>query len=155
MNLAQPIAGKTQNAPSKKGVGCLVALGIIVAMGIVGSLIPNQPQGSGPHGEGCRTDWNKCADNADLANNYEGWERVHTECKDAATRQARFGTPKWPWLAFSSFYPGNGYVQSGIGTAIENDAQFSNGFGAMVHSKVTCDYDLRARHVLNVVVVPQ
>ena len=39
--------------------------------------------------------------------------------------------------------------------AIEPDAQLSNGFGAMVHSRVTCAYDLRAKRVLSVDVAPR
>lgn len=152
---ARPIAVETPKTSSKKGHGCLIALGIIVALAIIGSLLPEQPQGTGPHGKDCRTDWTKCADNADLANDYQGWTRIKSECHDAANQQAKFGTPKWPWLPFSSFYKGNGYVQSGIATAIEKDAQFSNAFGAMVHSVVTCEYDLKAEHVVSVVAVPQ
>jgi len=36
--------------------------------------------------------------------------------------------------------------------AIEPDAQFQNGFGAMAHSRVTCTYDLRAGKVIDVAI---
>jgi hypothetical protein len=147
---ARPVAAETPKAPHKKGHGCLIVLGIVVILGIIGSLTPWQTQGTGPHGEGCHTDWTKCADNADLVNNYEGWANVQAECKDAAAQQARFGTPKWPWFAFGSFYPGSNYVDSGIAIAVENDAQFSNAFGGMVHEKVICWYNLRRKSITNV-----
>ena len=150
----QPLAVEIPKTPSKKRHGCLTALGVFGILAIIGSLLPEEPKGTGPHSKGCRDDWTKCADNADLANNYQGWMHVKSECKEAATQQARFGTPEWPWLAFSSFYSGSNYVQSGIVFAIEKDAQFSNAFGAMVHSIVKCEYDLRAGHVVNVEVMP-
>lgn len=37
---------------------------------------------------------------------------------------------------------------------LQNEAQFSNGFGAMVHSRVVCTYNLRAKRVLNVSITP-
>ena len=83
-------------------------------------------------------------------NQYSGWSLTKVECKQAANDRAKYGSPEWPWLAFSTFYKGNNYVTSGIAVAIERDAQFSNGFGAMVHSRVTCTYDLRAKRVTDV-----
>jgi hypothetical protein len=76
-------------------------------------------------------------------------------CKRAANDQAKYGSPDWPWLAFSSFYKGKNYVTSGMAVAIEPDAQFSNGFGAKVHSRVTCSYDLRAKRVTDVQILPR
>jgi hypothetical protein len=85
-----------------------------------------------------------------MANNYSGWISAKALCKTEANENARFGTPQWPWLAFSTFYKGNSYASSGRSILIEPDAQFSNGFGAMVHSQVVCEYDLRAKKVINV-----
>lgn len=48
---AQPIAVETPKTPSKKGHGCLITLGIIAALVIIGSLLPKQPeqpQAAGP-----------------------------------------------------------------------------------------------------------
>jgi hypothetical protein len=90
-------------------------------------------------------------DNSDMANNYSGWSSAKVDCKFAANDQAKYGTPKWPsWGSeFGSFRRGDDY-KSGKVTLIEPDAQFSNGFGAMVHVRATCQYDLREKRVLSV-----
>lgn len=99
----------------------------------------------------CKSDWTKCADNAEIANHYSQWFDAQFACKQAAIKQARYGTPVFPSLYFfSQFYPGTGYVTTGTATLVEPDAQFQNGFGAMVHSRVTCTYDLRAERVVSV-----
>jgi hypothetical protein len=51
---------------------------------------------------------------------------------------------------FSSFNSGTNYSSTGIATLIESDAKFQNGFGAMVRSRVVCQYDLRTKKVINV-----
>jgi hypothetical protein len=63
--------------------------------------------------------------------------------------------PEWPWIPFGSFIDGTSYVNSGTAEAIERDAQFQNGFGAMVHSRVTCLYDLAAAKVISVAISPR
>jgi hypothetical protein len=104
----------------------------------------------------CRSDWTKCADNAQLANNYSRWFDAKAACKTEANERAQYGTPVWPWLSyFGTFRTGKDYVTSGIAVAIEPDAQFQNGFGAMVHSRVTCTYDLRAQRVVSVDISPR
>ncbi len=100
--------------------------------------------------DACRTDWHRCADNAQLANNYREWSRVVVECKAAAQASARFGDPEFPWLPFGTFLNGDSYVKTGIVVAIEPRAQFFNGFGAKVNSRVTCRYDLSRMAVLDV-----
>lgn len=142
--------------------GCLPALGyfaggsvaLVFVIYAIGSFFGPVPQGSGPHGTGCRTDWTKCADNSDLANNFEGWSGIGASCQIAAENQARYGTPKWPMLPFGTFIGGSDYVKKGVAIAIENNAQFQNGFGAMVHAKVTCFYDLNAQSVKDVIITP-
>lgn len=83
-------------------------------------------------------------------NNFEGISYGQASCKMEAQKLAKYGEPKFPFLPFSSFYKGEGYRKSGIVFLIERDAQFQNGFGAMVHSTVTCRYDLDRRQVLEV-----
>ena len=102
----------------------------------------------------CRSDWNKCADNAQLANNNLGYARAQRECKSEATERARYGTPVWLWFSFSTFYKGKEYTTTGTAILIEPDAQFSNAFGAMAHSTVICTYDLRTERVINIDVSP-
>jgi hypothetical protein len=59
------------------------------------------------------------------------------------------GDPKWPWLAFSSFYVDKNYLD-GKATLIEPGAQFQNGFGANMHVKVVCAFDLNLNTVEDV-----
>ena len=103
----------------------------------------------------CHSDWTKCADNEHLVNYYSDWSLVKVMCNQAANDRAKYGNPDWPWFPFGTFFTGNNYVISGIAIAVERDAQFSNGFGAMVHSQVTCRYDLRAKKVTNVDISPR
>jgi hypothetical protein len=100
--------------------------------------------------EACRSNWASCADNSQIANNYRGWDLAKVRCKREAESRARFGTPVWPWLSFSTYRSGTDYVKTGIGVLIEPDAQFQNGFGAMVHTKVTCSYSLVLEQVTNI-----
>jgi hypothetical protein len=91
-------------------------------------------------------------------NNFKGYFRVQFDCKEKGNSEARYGTPEWPGFfsggAFGSFRRGTDYVTTGIVTAIEPDAQFQNGFGAMVHSTVVCKYDLKSKTVISVDILP-
>jgi hypothetical protein len=98
----------------------------------------------------CISDWTKCDSNEQLVKQYSNWSHIRVDCKYAANDRAKYGDPVWPWIPFGNFYEGNNYVTSGIAIAVEPDAQFSNGFGAKVHSQVTCRYDLRAKRVTDV-----
>jgi hypothetical protein len=100
----------------------------------------------------CRADWSRCADNAEIANNYSRWFDVKYDCQREANSRARYGEPVWPSYSFGSFLSGKDFVTSGIAVAIEPDAQFQNGFGAKVHARVVCKYDLRTRRVIDVVI---
>jgi hypothetical protein len=72
-------------------------------------------------------------------------------CKDEARRLAKYGEPKFPSLvAFGTFLRGDDYIKTGVVTLFEDEAQFQNGFGAMVHSTVKCKYDLNSEKVVNV-----
>jgi hypothetical protein len=106
----------------------------------------------------CKDDWRQCRDNSDLVNNFDGYYRVEGACKTAANEMARYGTPIWPsfWSdggAFGRFRNGTDYVTTGVALAIERDAQFQNGFGAMMHSTVYCKYDLKTATVVSVDIV--
>jgi hypothetical protein len=98
----------------------------------------------------CKSDWHKCVDNADLVNNSQGMADAQTACKLDAQDQARFGTPQFPIMSFESFYKGDAYVKSGIMVLLETRAQYQNVFGAMVHSTVTCTYDLNQKKVTDI-----
>lgn len=139
-------AAPTSRTKGLKAIGSLVLLGLIVVIAIASA---NRGHDA-PQTPSCKSDWTLCTDNADMANNYSGWRDGQVQCKSKANDQARFGTPEWPWLAFLTFQKGNNYASDGIATLAEPDAKFSNGFGAMVHSKVICEYDLRTKKVINV-----
>jgi hypothetical protein len=131
-----------------RGIAILFAIGVLGWIGV--SL------GSGSSAPSCKSNWTLCIDNADLVNNYiESNPIAQVDCQIQAEQSAKYGDPKFPSLAFDTFHVGNDYVRTGIATLIEPNAQFQNGFGAMVHSEVTCTYDLRAKHVLSVDVSPR
>jgi hypothetical protein len=103
----------------------------------------------------CKTDWTLCADNADMANHYDGWSHdARVDCKIAAKHAARYGTPEFSAPNFAAYLPGDDY-KSGIVTVIDNGGQYSNAFGAMVHARTTCTYDLRQRSVIDIKIEPR
>jgi hypothetical protein len=107
----------------------------------------------------CARNWRLCTDNSDLVNHYNGWYKVKADCEYEADKKAKYGTPKWPgfWSggSFGAFKPGDDYPKTGIVVAVEKDAQFQNGFGAMVHSMVYCEYNLKNEEVVRVSIFPR
>jgi hypothetical protein len=104
----------------------------------------------------CKANWTLCTDNADLVNNYlESDHTAQVDCQIQAAQYAKYGDPKFPSFAFDTYHVGNDYVRTGIAALIEPNAQFQNGFGAMVHSEVTCTYDLRAKRVVDINIAPK
>jgi RNA polymerase subunit RPABC4/transcription elongation factor Spt4 len=147
---------QNKNAKSRglRAAGKLLLIVIgIVALATVLSKAPNNTA-QAPSSL-CQSDWTKCTDNEELVKNYSKWFDVRFDCKEQAKKQALYGTPVWPSRAFDYFLKGNEYVTSGMAVAIEPDAQFQNGFGAMAHSHVRCTYDLRAGRVTNVDILPR
>jgi hypothetical protein len=155
-----PVAGygpsdlATGKLTPKKGRGCagIVILLIIAFVGLVA--IANRESEREKANPSCKSDWHLCRDNADLVNNFGDITLAHAYCEVESKRVAKYGTPKFPSFAFSTFYKGDAYVKTGIATLIEKDAQFSNAFGAMVHSTVTCRYDLNKKEVLDESIAP-
>ena len=137
-------------APEKAKGGCglasllgLIAIGaILIIAGVSGNKESSKPA--------CKSDWHLCADNEDLVNNYSGIISAKVDCKFEAAKLARYGDPKFPFSSFGRFYIGKDYMTTGVMILLEKDAQFQNGFGAMVHSTVTCKYDLARKQVLDV-----
>jgi hypothetical protein len=114
----------------------------------------------------CRDDWHICKDNRELVNSYMPFLNpankgnltvvgMSNACKEKAEAMAKYGTPKWPWFAFSSFYDGDNYIKTGRVSLVEPDAQFSNAFGAMAHVRVMCIYDLKDSKVMDINVIPK
>lgn len=71
---------------------------------------------------------------------------ARVDCKSKAETQAKYGSPKWPWFAFSHFRPGDDSIKTGVVVFIEPEHQFSNAFGAMLHARATYRYDLNHPH---------
>jgi zinc-ribbon domain len=143
--------GRSQGGRSSIGrvLVTILVLGII-AVGL-GRMEVSQKNEEKP----CTSDWRKCSDNADLVNHYLSDYRAQDSCKSEAEKLARYGSPKFPWLyPFSTFYSGDQYLKTGIAVLVEKEAQFSNAFGGMVRSTVTCTYDLNQKKVLNVSIAP-
>lgn len=113
----------------------LVLAGVVAWLAIV-AFQPRQPD----QVVSCATNWTSCVDNADLVNNYLSDHHAQTDCKQEAKKRAAYGSPNLPSLFFfDSFQVGNDYPRTGIAILIEKEAQFQNGFGAMVNSSVRAD----------------
>jgi hypothetical protein len=148
---------QSRTPPPTRGFGLgrmFIIVLIALAIALAYSNKSSSPEAT-PQLQTCRSDWTKCADNAELVKNYSDWTHIQASCQVEAADQAKYGTPEWPWLSFSSFYKGDNYIHTGIAIAIEPNAQFQNGFGAKVHSQVVCAYDLRAKRVTSVVISPR
>lgn len=103
----------------------------------------------------CNSDWQQCTDNSDLVNHYSGWTYVQAACETAIDDNVQYGKPKWRWfVSLSSFLTGDDYVKSGRAIAIDPDVQLQNMYGAMVHAKVWCTFDLRAKKVIGMMSDP-
>jgi len=105
-------------------------------------------------GSKCASDIHACRDNADIANNSNKYAYAREECKDQAGQMAKYGTPVWPGFfsggAFGSFSVGQDGPSTGVMTLVEPNAQFQNGFGAMVHVTVRCEYNFNTESVINI-----
>jgi hypothetical protein len=103
-----------------------------------------------PRRGSCKSDWRQCSDNADLVNNFEDITRGSVLCQYAAKELAKYGSPSFPFLSFYNFRSGSDYVRTGLATLVEPKAEFQNAYGTMVHSVITCKYDLNSRQVVDV-----
>lgn len=153
-----PVSSSPTTQGEEKRSGCaapfMISAGVIFAI-IILFIAMSSDQPKTPQQANCASDWHKCSDNAEIANNYRDWSLAQVRCKRVATEQAKYGTPQWPTLYFGSFKGGSDFLKTGTAILIEPDAQFQNGFGAMVHSRVVCTYDLNAKEVKNVSILPR
>jgi len=151
-------------------VGGIFLLILVALLAVSGPKTPRTPEQAAIEAaqKACNDDWRKCADNTMLANSLNPiYGHARAACRIAADAQAKYGTPVWPWIKFSSYRYGIDYITTGNAVLIENDAQFQNGFGAMVHSRVICTYDMNkdgggedlsgwgTQNVVSVVIVPK
>jgi hypothetical protein len=100
---------------------------------------------SEPAKSSCNEDWAKCTDNSDLMNHYWKMGEAQSACKRALDQSVKFGDPEWTWGAFGSFWNGDDYPKTGLVKLVDPDVKIPNGFGAKVHSKVECWYDLKKK----------
>ena len=128
--------------------GRSAAIGVFGLMVLAAISHNNEP--SAPEVPSCKSDWTLCTDNSDMANNWHGWTHVQAACEIAAEKSAKYGTPEWPWLAFSSFLKGDDYPKTGIVKAMEDEAKFKNMFNASVKSKVICTYNINTETVTDI-----
>lgn len=135
---------------SQQKNGCLPVLGIGVCVVVGAVWLFNIDDAGPPPGPSCKSDWKLCADNSALMNEPHWSLTISSKCKAAANERARFGSPTWPWLPFSTFNGGRGYIDTGLAIAIEPDGQIQNQFGAMVHSRVECTFDLGSQSVSDI-----
>ena len=103
----------------------------------------------------CRQNWMKCSNNTELVENYSRYSEAQIGCKYAANKLARFGTPEWPWLPFGSYNSGLDAPKTGKIILKENEAKFSNQYGAMARVVVFCTYNLDNNSVIDVEIVPK
>jgi hypothetical protein len=100
----------------------------------------------------CDKKWEKCKDNADLVNNYDGYSNIRSKCRSAIDELAKYGDPDWGgWLSlpFGTFYTGDSYLTSGIVHVVDEQVKMQNGFGAMVRTEAHCKFDLKQGKVID------
>ena len=122
----------------------------------IGSFLPDSRDANGVHGAvagtSCATTWQRCVDNADLVNHWDGYSHVKSACKTETEKRVRYGDGvEWPWLAFGRFYGGDNYPKNGMVSAIEQEARITNAFNTKTRTQVTCTYDLNVGKVLSIV----
>ncbi|MDA1335228.1 MAG: hypothetical protein O2794_04470 [bacterium] len=93
----------------------------------------------------CKYSYSSCRNNSDLVNNWEKMSTVRVACQMAAEKNAKYGSPDWPWVAFGNYAEGNDYAKEHQIRLQDNEVKFQNGFGAMVKTSVKCFYDLRTQ----------
>src|SRR6185503_4734185 len=146
------VAPKDTKSKGAANIGCSIALGLFLLVFFAGYLSNRAENNREAANPTCKSDWRRCSDNADLVNNYNGVISAQVACRIEADSRARYGTPEWPFLPFGTFTTGDQYVKTGKAIFIEQDANFQNGFGAMVRSRVTCSYDLNGKKVVDVII---
>ena len=100
---------------------------------------------------GCEHFWQQCKDNEEFMNENDSIQhKIVVACKYAANDLAKYGKPKWPWIAFGTYYNNDSIKKKRQITLVENNVQFSNGFGAMVNSEVYCTYDLMNEKIIDI-----
>ena len=100
---------------------------------------------------GCEHFWQQCKDNEEFMNENDSIKhKIVVACKYAANDLAKYGKPKWPFIAFQTYYNNDSIKKKRQITLVENNVQFSNGFGAWVNSEVYCTYHLTNDKIIDI-----
>jgi len=111
---------------------------------------PNEEAASG-----CEEDWRDCDSLEDFhKNNLEDRAKASRACKLIAESAANYGDPEFPRFPFgTTLVDRNAFAEDGIVNLREEDAQFQNGFGAMVNVMIECAYSLKKETVVDINVI--
>ena len=136
---------RVQKNAAKGGIGCLLFF-ILIAIGIMWLINEGEKIAEAEkRNPTCRSDYMKCADNDELVRLYQTKQDVpiRVECKVAAERAARFGTPEFSSPPFPEYWRGKSFIDSGRVVLMDSNAKYKNGFNATVNSVATCVHDLK------------
>jgi hypothetical protein len=128
-----------------------LAIAGLIAMGAAGNA-PSREDVAEKANPTCKSDWKLCKSNLEVILTYKyGHSWPQHQCLEAAKRSAKFGTPVFPdwWKAFDKLALQQP-AELGTVRLLEDDAQYQNGFGAMAHVQVVCDYSFASDNVVNI-----
>lgn len=146
--VSQSSIGRT---PSVSALGCFVIVATFVSGCGENSKTDNQSKNKVPLQNNCVNNYKACPDNEALINNYPHTQ-AKVSCESAVEGHVKYGTPNWSWGSFGKFYQGDDYVKTGIIRIADDGVQIQNMYGAMVNSKVECEYDLESEKVLTIMI---
>ena len=130
----------------------LLCLGILGAYAVLNRKEEPATQNAAiaPPAPSCKSSWGLCETNEQLAHEYEGFFSARFRCRAAAEKAAKYSTPKWGTVYFSKYFKGNSIKADGSVTLIDEDARFSNGFGAYVAATVDCHFSFKTGEVIDI-----
>jgi len=128
----------------------LVLAGVVIA--VYFSFAGDGGEGSrekSANSNNCVSDWRKCNNTSELVENNDQITMAQQRCETAADRQANYGEPEFPFIAFSSYLPDEEAFEKGKVTLLEDQAKFENQYGAMTKVEARCVYDLKSKSVVS------
>lgn len=134
---------------AKSFIGC-VLFSCLVASCIMLSAAEKKERAQEAQTPTCKSDWTKCKDIEEMADKNSDFRSARWDCERKTTAMAKYGEPKWPKYPFEGYRVYKTDQAAGRIVFAEDDAQFQNGFGAMAHVRIDCEYDLKSKKVTNV-----
>lgn len=145
--------------PRKETSGLMIGVILVVLITAWMMFDPSPaipPQGGSRIGEEpitCKSDYKKCADNTELVNNYDGITAARSACKRAVNDHVQYGEPSWSWYeGFEGFFTGDDFPKTGVVRMLDEQVKIQNQYGTNVKSKVTCNYDMSTKKVLQIAI---